>query len=242
MPRPPRILAAECTYHVTTRGNDRQTLFYRDSERQAFLSDLDGIVRHRKWRLGGYCLLDNHVHLLLETPEPDLDQGMRDLLSRWAWRFNRAHRRTGHVFGGRYFSKVVTDDRHLQTTVRYIARNPVAAGLVSSPYDWPWNSCIALVEGASSKVDLDCSHLLDMLHPNMTRARAILRYLIEEDDVPAGTGRPGVPSVSALVQVFGPQHGARAAVRFGYSQREIGEVLGLDRSTISRWMSSLRGI
>ena len=128
MPRPLRTLAEGCVYHVTCRANDRQSLFATDSDRTSFLHELDRTVIHRRWRVFAYCLMGNHFHIALETPRPNLADGMRDLQSGYARRYNRTHSRTNHVFGDRYAAKVIADDPHLFATIRYIARNPAAQG------------------------------------------------------------------------------------------------------------------
>jgi putative transposase len=91
--------------------------------------------------------MDNHVHLLIQTPDANLGPGMQRLHGTYALRFNRRHGRCGHLFQGRYGSNPVTDDAQLWTTARYIARNPVEAGRCRAAGDWPWSSHIGLVGG-----------------------------------------------------------------------------------------------
>jgi hypothetical protein len=99
--------------------------------------------------------MDNHVHLLVETREPNLSAGIQRLHGRYAGDFNRRHRRCGHVFQGRFGSTRVTDDEQLLTTLAYIATNPINAGLCESAADWAWSSHGAIVGGfAPSWLDL----------------------------------------------------------------------------------------
>ena len=139
MPRSPRPLGAECTYHVTARGNNRQVIFHENADRAAWIELLDQSVSQRSWGIAAYCLVTNHVHLVVRTPRGDLDGGMRDLLSRYARRHNRLRGVTGHLFGGRYRATLIESDAQLRATIRYVARNPVEAGLVGRPGDWPWS-------------------------------------------------------------------------------------------------------
>ncbi len=116
-----------------------------DHDRVSYLSLLKREIARQRWRCLTYCLMDNHVHLLLETPEANLASGMRRLHGFYAQRFNRRHRRSGHLFGSRYGSVRVEDDAQLWMTIGYIARNPVAAGLVASAEEWRWGSHAAIV-------------------------------------------------------------------------------------------------
>ena len=105
---------------------------------------LDGLLCH------AYCLMENHYHLLVETPRANLDDAMQRLNGTYAMRFNRHHERTGHVFQGRYGAKLITDDDYALTVVRYIAANPVQAGLCAAPEEWPWSSYAATAGLASA--------------------------------------------------------------------------------------------
>lgn len=97
------------------------------------------------WRCHAYCLLTNHYHLLIETPEPTLADGMHCLNGRWARWFNKRYSRVGHVFQGPYGAECVSTDEHLLELFRYISLNPVRAGLCEAPEDWPWSSFAATV-------------------------------------------------------------------------------------------------
>jgi REP element-mobilizing transposase RayT len=112
--------------------------------RRRYLRMLGQIVTRYRWRCLAYCLMPNHVHLLLETPEPNLPQGMQALHGDYAVSFNRRNAESGHVFQGRYGATLVTTDEQLRLLVRYVARNPVEAGLAAMPHDWRWSSDHAL--------------------------------------------------------------------------------------------------
>jgi REP element-mobilizing transposase RayT len=126
--------------HVTARGNDKQAIFLDDVDYMTFLRMLAQVVAEFGWRCHAYCLMPNHYHLLLETPEPNLGRGMHVLNGRYARRFNERHGHVGHVFQGPYHREPVERDEHLAETCRYIALNPVRAGLCERPEDWPWSS------------------------------------------------------------------------------------------------------
>lgn len=128
-------------YHVFARGNNRQAIFVDDRDRRTFLLILGDVVEAFSWDGLGYCLMNNHFHLLLETPEGNLSTGMHRLQMRYARRFNHRHERTGHVFGQRFGSVRITSDEQLVTATRYLLSNPVEAGLCTSPEAWAWTNC-----------------------------------------------------------------------------------------------------
>jgi putative transposase len=104
VPRKPRAELAGGVHHVFARGNGRQLIYLDDADRGSYLAMLARAVAHRQWRCLAYCLMDNHVHLLIETPLPNLGAGMQWLHGRFAQQFNERHGRSGHVFQGRYGS------------------------------------------------------------------------------------------------------------------------------------------
>jgi REP element-mobilizing transposase RayT len=229
MGRRPRELEHDGSYHVTARGNNRQPVFVADHDRRGFLRDLDHVASRRSWRVFAYCLMGNHVHLGISTPHADLDAGMRDLLSRHARRLNWRCGGSGHVFTDRYFSKLIRDDAQLFATLRYIARNPVAAGLVRDAESWQWSSFHDLMTDVPALTRLDRDWILGLFHPRPLRARRLFaEFVALEDD------GPPAPSATTLTQVLGPVEGVLAAANFGMSHREIGRQLGISRSAVTK--------
>jgi REP-associated tyrosine transposase len=144
MPRSHRIQAAGGIFHVTSRGNRRQKIFLDAEDHLGFLALLDDLARRRGWRGYGYCLMTNHYHLVLETPNEDLSAGMQWLNGRFAQAFNHRHAYDGHVFQGRFHSVMVEGEWHLLELSRYLALNPVKAGLCTHPGAWVWSSYAAI--------------------------------------------------------------------------------------------------
>lgn len=140
MGRPLRPEAAGRTFHVTARATWDRDLFLDDDDRADFMRLLDRVARRYGWQVLGWCLLGRHYHLLVRTPRPNLGRGMRDLNGAYARRFNERHARFGSVLAGRYADRVVRSHAHLLDTLRYIAMNPVRAGLVRRPEHWRWSS------------------------------------------------------------------------------------------------------
>jgi len=145
MSRPLRLEFPGALYHVTARGNARQKIYLDAEDRRLYLELLGKEVTQQGWRCYAYCLMDNHYHLLIETPEPNLVAGMRRLNGVYTQVFNRRQRRVGHLFQGRYKAIVVDKDAYLRELCRYIVLNPVRAKAVRSPQRWPWSSYRATV-------------------------------------------------------------------------------------------------
>jgi putative transposase len=140
MPRPPRLIVPGGIYHVTARGNRRQEIYVDDADFEFFLLLLARVAERFGWQVHSYCLMRNHYHLLIETPEPNLSAGMHRLNFLYAQWFNWRHGVDGHLFQGRFYSRLVTSDPHLLELSRYIVLNPVRAGLCSDPSEWRWSS------------------------------------------------------------------------------------------------------
>lgn len=140
MARPLRIEYPGAIFHVTSRGNARRKVFLDDEDRVSFLATLAWVVERFGWICHAYCLMDNHFHLIIETPEPNLSRGMRQLNGVYTQRFNRRHRKVGHLFQGRFKSILVERDSYLLELCRYVVLNPVRAKMVKLPQDYAWSS------------------------------------------------------------------------------------------------------
>ncbi|HEX2414903.1 MAG TPA: transposase [Thermoleophilaceae bacterium] len=140
MPRKPREEVAGGIFHVYARGNDRRAIFLDSRDRFTYLDQLGSVVVRQRWWCLGFCLMNNHLHLLLETPRPNLGSGMQRLHGQYAQAFNKRHGSVGHLFQGRYGAVRIRTDAQLWTAIRYIARNPVGAELCDRPEQWRWGS------------------------------------------------------------------------------------------------------
>ena len=140
MARPLRIQYPGAVYHVMNRGGSRQKIFIEKQDYEAFLKTIGEI--HERWgvELFAYCLMGNHYHICLRTPEGNLSRVMRHLDGLYTQRFNRIHRRDGALLRGRYKAIVVDEDAYMAQVVRYIHLNPLAAGLVGEPQGYGWSS------------------------------------------------------------------------------------------------------
>lgn len=133
MPRPLRIQYEGALYHVMSRGDRREAIFLDDADRRAFLATLGEACAKMGWQVHAYCLMSNHFHAVVETPQPNLALGMKWLLGTYTQRFNRRHRDGGHLFGGRYKAQLIDgrSEGYLRRACDYVHLNPVRAGLVA---------------------------------------------------------------------------------------------------------------
>ena len=135
MARPLRLEFAGALYHITSRGDRREAIYEDDADRHMFLSLLDQVCEAHNWLCHAYCLMGNHYHIIIETPNANLSKGMRQLNGMYTQRFNHKHGKVGHVFQGRYKAILVEKQAYLLELARYIVLNPVRAGMVRTAKD-----------------------------------------------------------------------------------------------------------
>jgi putative transposase len=140
MSRKPRIHFPGAFYHALNRGNRRELVYWDNADYREMLDGLAEAGQHYDVLVHGYCLMPNHFHLLVEVGEKPLAGWMKSTEGRYARYFNRRYRKVGHVFQGRYHAILCDKSAYLLELVRYIHLNPVRAGLVQDPADWPWSS------------------------------------------------------------------------------------------------------
>jgi putative transposase len=183
--RPLRIEFAGALYHVTSRGNKCEDIYLSDRDRELFLSILGEVCQRFNWHCHAYCLMSNHYHLLIETPDANLAQGMRQLNGVYTQRFNQAQKRVGHVFQGRYKAILVEKDSYLLELSRYIVLNPVRARMVRAAQDWPWSSYRATVGFSQAPQWLTVNWVLSAFGPYLSEAVNGYELFIAE-----GAGQP----------------------------------------------------
>jgi len=143
MARPLRIEYPGAVYHISSRGNEKKPVFKDDEDRETFFRILVHVNKRYHWLCPAYCLMDNHYHLLVETPDGNLSLGMRQLNGVYTQAFNKRRNRTGHLFQGRYKAILIQKDSHLLEVCRYVVLNPIRARIVEKPEDWKWSSYLA---------------------------------------------------------------------------------------------------
>lgn len=171
MVRSLRIEFPGALYHVTCRGNRRESIFRDRADRLAWLAEIELVCHRFHFVIHAFCLMSNHFHLLAETPEGNLGQGMRQLNSAYSQFYNRRHGLVGHVLQGRYKAVLVQKDSYLNELSRYIVLNPVRAGIATSPGDWEWSSYRYVMGWAPAPLWLDFEYLLASFGRDLTTAR-----------------------------------------------------------------------
>jgi len=280
MARPLRLQFDGAIYHVTARGNAREDIFDDDKDRQTFLECLGKVVHRFNWLSHAYCLMDNHYHLVIETPEANLSKGMRQLNGIYTQRYNRRHRTVGHVFQGRYKAILIQKESHLLEVCRYVVLNPVRAKAVEKVEQWKWSSyrgTAGLAEGPPwLTVDWVLGQFDQDRHPAASLYRRFVREGIDRPSIWEGVQaqvllgnedfveklQRYVKGYEAVAEIPRRQRymsrpplqkffeGKRtkatrdramvqAVHRYGYSQREVAEVLGLHYATVSRIVNRL---
>jgi len=187
MSRPLRIELSGGLYHVTSRGDRREDIYFSDTDREAWLALLGQVCERFNWCCHAYCQMTNHYHVVVETPEGNLAQGMRQLNGVYTQSINRAHGRVGHVFQGRYKSILIDKDSYLLELARYVVLNPLRAGMINEIGDWSWSSYPAMIGAAPTPVWLKTDWLLGQFDQQRDRARE--KYV---DFVRAGVGLPSL--------------------------------------------------
>jgi REP element-mobilizing transposase RayT len=187
MARPLRIEYPGALYHVTSRGDRQEAIFDDDQDRTTFLNVLAEVVSRFHWRCHAYCLMGNHYHLMIETPEGNLTKGMRQLNGVYTQWSNRRHKRSGHLFQGRYKAILVDQDSHFLELARYIVLNPVRADMVKRPGQWSWSSYRATAGTAAAPVWLTIDDLL----AEFGKRRAVARQKYQEF-INEGIGRESI--------------------------------------------------
>jgi putative transposase len=180
-------------YHVFVRGNGKMTIFFENADRMAFLAQLEKTTVRYEWLCHSYCLMNNHAHLLLETIKGNLSSGMQFLNSMYAQNLNKRKNTVGHVFQGRYKSVLIQRFSYLLELSRYIVLNPVRAGLVSDPKDWPWSSYRAI---AGLEPKHGCLHddwILQQFHENKSLAMQDYKKFVMD----------GIGGKNPMTEVFG---------------------------------------
>jgi putative transposase len=177
MPRALRMQIAGATYHVTAHAVDGAKLVRKDVDRRRLLAEVTTVVDTYGWTCLAACLLDNHYHLLITTPEPNLARGMQRLNSAYATFFNNKYRRKGHLFGSRYYSGCIESEGHLLNTFRYIARNAAAADPSLHPRADRWNSYPGVVGATECWPFIARQEVLSHFGPDSSAVRVLEEFV-----------------------------------------------------------------
>ncbi len=153
MPREARKISCSNIYHAMLRGINRQVICEEDADRRVFMMALKECKDVSGFKLHAFCLMPNHLHLLIEPAGESLDLIFKRLGVKYVGWFNRKYDRAGHLFQDRFRSENVEDNRYFMTVLRYILQNPMKAGMESQPGSYPWSSYLAYKKGIGSITD-----------------------------------------------------------------------------------------
>jgi putative transposase len=258
IPRCPRIQAPGAYYHVTSRGTAKQPIFIDDNDRRFFERILAQVVLDHAWRCNSYCLMNNHFHLMLETPEPNLSIGMKYLNGVYSQRFNVRHERVGHLMQGRFFSRLINGDSCYLALARYIVLNPVRAGLCRTAGEWRWSSYRAIAGLVTEPPYLDTEFLHGMFARDKTSAAVQYAEFVRlSEDIEPSLARQEMKTLLdrmeadysvSLEQLFNREMTKNernlricdAYLKYGYPMRRIADYLGINVATVSRAVKRAR--
>lgn len=240
---------AEAIQHVTLRTNRGLPLFDLDEERRLFLRLVRETVQDSGWACLSYCLMWNHVHLVVQHQSPNLSAGMQRLTTRYARHYNDRRGRYGHVFQGRFGSRIVTRESYLREVMRYVALNPVRASLCNHAGEYPWGAHRALL-GQTSTSLVSVERALRPFGTTVRDARAAYAAFVldrsadarfgAEYDSPLPADRTATPTLPDLARTLDRDALILTAHReHGYSLAAIARTLGCARSTVTRRFAKL---
>lgn len=170
MVRALRVEYPGALYHITSRGNHQENIYLTGEDNLLFLEVFSQVCTRCNWLCYAYCLMDNHYHLLVETPLGNLSKGMQLLNGIYTQKFNKIHKRVGHIFQGRFKSILVEKDTYLLELSRYIVLNPVRAGIVTEVGDWVWSSYQSTINPLKKTSWLSTDVVLSFLSENLSIA------------------------------------------------------------------------
>ena len=175
-----KINVAGVMSHITQRASGTDRLFHEDDDYLEMLARLKQVTQAHDIELIAFVLMPNHVHLLLRQNEANLQDAMRELFSRYAWRHNKKYERKGHLFGSRYRQAVCLDEAYAITVSLYIHLNPVRAGLADQPRDYRWSSCRLFTDSSDIPSFVLSENILQMLSSDSQEAKDLYREMLEE--------------------------------------------------------------
>lgn len=245
MPRQVRADLPDAVHHVTARANRGQVLFVDDHDRRSFLGIVGRTAGDSNWSCLAYCLMTNHLHLLVRPNGSDLSRGMQRICTAHARRFHERHETFGHLFQGRFGSRPMRSEAHFLESLRYVVLNPVRAGMCRVPEQYPWSSHRSVMGAAQSSL-VAVDEVLQEFRSPAANARDVYREFVHErcgERAPLHDPEPlyapeDDDSTRRLDELCGERDRDGVImighVELGYSLAEIARALGCHRSTVSR--------
>jgi len=183
MPRSKRKYSTTMVYHIMARGNEKKVIFNDKEDRKTFLDIIGRGKEKYGFELYGFCLMDNHFHLLIKDRDNRLSEIMKTINTSYAVYYNRKYDRVGHLFQDRFKSETVLNDRQLIAVLRYIHNNPIKAGIVSGLDEYEWSSYKYYISPAKKNIPVDCDFILGIFEGERDRAiKAFETYSMTENE------------------------------------------------------------
>ncbi|MDI3535331.1 MAG: REP-associated tyrosine transposase [Thermosediminibacterales bacterium] len=184
MPRRPRIKSENAIYHIIQRGNEKQIIFREEEDKTRFLNTLK-LKKHKYgFEVYCYCLMDNHIHLLVGSEGADVSEFMKSISVSYVMYFNKKYERIGHLFQGRFKSEIVDTDKYFLQASKYIHKNPVKAGIVDLPEKYKWSSYGIYLGVARDEFRLiDREFLLEIISEDKKVAVEEYKKFVEFEDI-----------------------------------------------------------
>lgn len=251
MPRRARVVSETGVYHAMVRGINRQDIFIDKDDRLMFLEKLSSIKEHFAFTLYAYCLMSNHVHLLLREEEEPIGKTMQRLGSSYVYWYNKKYERIGHLFQGRFRSEPITDEAHLLRAIRYIHQNPLKARMVATCKSYPWSSYNAYLCPRRNKNGLTDTKLVLQIFGSVSEFVKFHNEpcgddLLDVDDITKATDQQAEKLVKEILLglSFGelralPRNQRNLLLQKmkdlpGVSLRQIARITGLSKSVVHR--------
>ncbi|MCL0081173.1 transposase, partial [Peptococcaceae bacterium] len=184
MPRQARTRGEFSTYHIIQRGNERKNIFKSERDKIRFLETLSKMKKKYNFLVYGYCLMDNHTHLIIYDNGNDISKVIKSINISYVYYFNNTYKRSGHLFQDRFKSELIIDDNYLLQVSKYIHNNPVKTEMVKTPAEYKWSSYNIYTEKAEDKYQLvSKDKILEIISKNRTQAIVeYTNYVLEPEE------------------------------------------------------------
>lgn len=256
MTRLARKISNTGIYHIMVRGINRQDIFFDDEDRIRYIESVTRFVDEENGQIMGYCLMNNHVHLLLREGKGGIARIMKRIGTSYAFWYNWKYQRSGHVFQDRFKSECIEDDNYLKAAIRYIHQNPIKAGIVEMPELYRWSSCADYYEEKSRPEKLtETEFILGLFGDTREKSVQEFRHFMKQnnedqcldetenrrlDDGEAQRLLSGNLSGMALTAICELPKKERDAILHGFKQiegvtiRQISRLTGISTTNIHR--------
>lgn len=175
MPRQQRLKSKSGYYHIMIRGNERRNIFHDDEDRYRFMDTLQEKKQGDKFYLHAFCLMDNHIHMLISEGIEDIALAMKRITISYVHYFNKKYNRIGHLFQDRFRSETIEGEGYLLSLTRYIHQNPVKANIAKTASEYPWSSCNSYLDQTYFSKTLDLDTVLGLFSPDKEIARKLFK-------------------------------------------------------------------